>query len=150
MVNVGIFSDHLENFMAIWYNLWLFGIICGHLWYFSRFDRFGQIKIWQPWSYLCILGQTFEIRHGHFESKRVDFSILHIITTSLYPGWNRSQGPSATKTAPKDYIILPRKCQNSHFPYSYLWVYFRRFSPFICQKLYSQFCDNYFAHMYLN
>jgi phosphotransferase system glucose/maltose/N-acetylglucosamine-specific IIC component len=27
MVNVGIFYDHLENVMAIWYNLWLFGIV---------------------------------------------------------------------------------------------------------------------------
>jgi hypothetical protein len=29
MVNVGIFYDHLEYFMAIWYNLWPFGIVCG-------------------------------------------------------------------------------------------------------------------------
>jgi hypothetical protein len=31
MVNVGIFYDHLEYFMAIWYNLWPFGIIYGRL-----------------------------------------------------------------------------------------------------------------------
>jgi hypothetical protein len=30
MVNVGIFYDHLEYFMAIWYNLWPFGIVCGY------------------------------------------------------------------------------------------------------------------------
>jgi hypothetical protein len=49
MVNVGIFHDHLEYFMAIWYNLWPFGIVCGHLLYFSRFGMFGSRKIWQPW-----------------------------------------------------------------------------------------------------
>jgi hypothetical protein len=36
MENVYIFYDHLEYFMAIWYNLCQFGIVCGHLvnfWY---------------------------------------------------------------------------------------------------------------------
>jgi hypothetical protein len=56
MVNVGIFYDHLENFMAIWYNLWLFGIVCGHLLYFSQFGMFGQRKVWQPW-YLALPSQ---------------------------------------------------------------------------------------------
>jgi hypothetical protein len=49
MVNVGIFYDHLEYFMAIWHNLWPLGIVCGHLWYFSQFGMFGSRKIWQPW-----------------------------------------------------------------------------------------------------
>jgi hypothetical protein len=40
-VNVGIF-------MTIWYNLWPFGIVCGHLLYFSQFGMFGPKKIWQP------------------------------------------------------------------------------------------------------
>jgi hypothetical protein len=31
MKNVCIFYDHLEYFTAIWCNLWLFGIVCGHL-----------------------------------------------------------------------------------------------------------------------
>jgi hypothetical protein len=31
MENVGIFYDHLVYYMAIWYNLWPFGIIYGHL-----------------------------------------------------------------------------------------------------------------------
>jgi hypothetical protein len=35
--------------MAIWYNLWPFGIVCGHLLYFSQFGMFGPKKIWQPW-----------------------------------------------------------------------------------------------------
>jgi hypothetical protein len=47
MVNVGIFYDHLEYYMAIWYNLWLSDIVCGHLLYFSQFGIFGPIKIWQ-------------------------------------------------------------------------------------------------------
>jgi hypothetical protein len=50
MGNVFILNDHLEYFMAIWYNLWQFGIVCGHLVYFSHFGMFGQRKIWQPCS----------------------------------------------------------------------------------------------------
>jgi hypothetical protein len=42
MVNVGIFYDHLEYFMAIWYNLWPFGIVCGHWLNFS--------PIWNVWT----------------------------------------------------------------------------------------------------
>jgi hypothetical protein len=41
--------DHLEYFLTIWYNLWPFGIVCGHLLYFSQFGMFGPRKIWQPW-----------------------------------------------------------------------------------------------------
>jgi hypothetical protein len=37
MENVGLFFDHLEYFMAIWYNLWPFGLVCGHLVYFFPF-----------------------------------------------------------------------------------------------------------------
>jgi hypothetical protein len=58
MENVITFNDHLEYFMAIWYNLWPFGIVSVHLVYFLRFCMFGPIKIWQPWltaivSYVC-------------------------------------------------------------------------------------------------
>jgi hypothetical protein len=48
MVNVGIFCDHLEYFMAIWYNVWPFGIVCDHLLHFSQFGMFGPRKIRQP------------------------------------------------------------------------------------------------------
>jgi hypothetical protein len=48
MVNVGIFYYHLEYFMAIWYNLWPFCIVCSNLLYFSQFGMFGPRKIWQP------------------------------------------------------------------------------------------------------
>jgi hypothetical protein len=54
MVNVGIFYDHLEYFMAICYNFWPFGIVCGHLLYFSQFGMFEPRKIWQP----CWIRQT--------------------------------------------------------------------------------------------
>jgi hypothetical protein len=37
MENVVIFFAHLEYFMAILYTLWQFGIVCGHLVYFSPF-----------------------------------------------------------------------------------------------------------------
>jgi hypothetical protein len=49
MENVGILDDHLEYFTVIWYNLSPFGIVCGHLVYFSKFGMFGPRKIWQPW-----------------------------------------------------------------------------------------------------
>jgi hypothetical protein len=48
MENDGIFYDRLEYFTAIWYNVWPFCIVCGHLLYFPHFDMFGPIKIWQP------------------------------------------------------------------------------------------------------
>jgi hypothetical protein len=40
MENVGIFYDHLEYFMAIWYNLWQFGLDCGPMVYLSHFGMF--------------------------------------------------------------------------------------------------------------
>jgi hypothetical protein len=53
-LNVGIFYDHLEYFMAIWYNLRPFGTIYGRLvWFlvicyiFPQFGMFGPRKIWQ-------------------------------------------------------------------------------------------------------
>jgi hypothetical protein len=49
MENVVIFYDHLVFFTAIWHNVWPFGIVCGHLVYFSLFGMFGPRKIWQPW-----------------------------------------------------------------------------------------------------
>jgi hypothetical protein len=46
MENVGIFYNHFEYFAAIWYNLWPFSIVCGHMvifWYI------WTKKTWQPW-----------------------------------------------------------------------------------------------------
>jgi hypothetical protein len=48
MENVGLFYDHLEYFMAFCYNLWPFGLVCGHMVYFSHFGTFGPRQIWQP------------------------------------------------------------------------------------------------------
>jgi hypothetical protein len=45
---VGIFYDHLEYFMAIWYNLWPFGTVCGHLLYFPNLVCFDQVKSGNP------------------------------------------------------------------------------------------------------
>jgi hypothetical protein len=48
MENVGMFYDHLEYFMDVWYILWAFGIFHGHLvkfvviWYIFQF--------WYVWS----------------------------------------------------------------------------------------------------
>jgi hypothetical protein len=48
MENLGIFYDHLVYFTAIGNILWPFGILCGHLVYFSPFLCFVPSKIWQP------------------------------------------------------------------------------------------------------
>jgi hypothetical protein len=58
MGNVCKFYDHLEDLTAIWYNLWPFGMVCGHLVYFSRFGMFVPRKIWQPCS-------SADLRVGH-------------------------------------------------------------------------------------
>jgi hypothetical protein len=44
MVNVGIFYDHLLYIKAIWYYLWPFGIVCGHLLFFSFLVCLDQEK----------------------------------------------------------------------------------------------------------
>jgi hypothetical protein len=48
MENVAIFETIRNIFMAMWYNLWPFGLVCGHLVRFSLFGTFGPSKIWQP------------------------------------------------------------------------------------------------------
>jgi hypothetical protein len=35
--------------MAIWYNVWPFGIVWVIRYIFSQFGMFGPRKIWQPW-----------------------------------------------------------------------------------------------------
>jgi hypothetical protein len=44
MENIFIFYDHLEYFIAIWSNLCQFGVVCGHLVYFSHFGIFWTKK----------------------------------------------------------------------------------------------------------
>jgi hypothetical protein len=61
MENVCKFYDRLEYFTAIWYNLWLFGIVCGDLVYFSHFGMFGPRKIWQPWYRLRLPPRRLEL-----------------------------------------------------------------------------------------
>jgi hypothetical protein len=38
MVYVRTFYDHLEYFIDILYNFWLFGIVCGHLFFFPKLE----------------------------------------------------------------------------------------------------------------
>jgi hypothetical protein len=49
MENLGHFYDHLVYITAIGNILWIFGIFCDNLAYFSPFWYFGPRKIWQPW-----------------------------------------------------------------------------------------------------
>jgi hypothetical protein len=46
---VGIFMN-TWNITAIFYNVWPFGIVCGHLVYFSQFGMLVPRKIWQHWN----------------------------------------------------------------------------------------------------
>jgi hypothetical protein len=75
MANVGIFYDHLEYFMDIWYNLWLVGIVCGHLLYFSQFGMLGPRKIWQPCS-----AQTGARLISRLLTKLASFSLTQNLT----------------------------------------------------------------------
>jgi hypothetical protein len=43
-----IFYDHLGYCVAIWYNLWQFGKVCGHLVNFFHFGMFGPKKSGNP------------------------------------------------------------------------------------------------------
>jgi hypothetical protein len=64
----------LVYLMTIWNILWPFGIIyicpfgivCGHLLYFSQFGMFGPRKIWQPWD-----------RTNSCRKKRIAQQLLH-------------------------------------------------------------------------
>jgi hypothetical protein len=62
METVLIFYNNLEYFMAIWYNLWRFGEVCGHLVYFSLFRMFGPKTIWQPLCTVIFDGRIFSSR----------------------------------------------------------------------------------------
>jgi hypothetical protein len=48
MKGVGIFYEHLDDFTAIWYILWPFGIFHGHLVYFPPFSMLHQEKSHRP------------------------------------------------------------------------------------------------------
>jgi hypothetical protein len=72
MVNVGMFYDHLEYFMAIWYNLWLFGIVCGHLLYiFPNLECLDQEKSGNPGSFGSFKAQKtcFGARYSSLRKK---------------------------------------------------------------------------------
>jgi hypothetical protein len=70
----------LVYFMAIWYNLWPFGVVCGHLLYFSQFGIFGSRKIWQSCSsvlhfiglFFFVVTQQMQMRAHEMAS---DFSV---------------------------------------------------------------------------
>jgi hypothetical protein len=75
MKNVCIFYDHLEYFTAIWNNLWPFGIVFGHLFYFSHFGMFGLRKIWQPWTaFPCDNFSSEKVRFGAGKTSLSSFS----------------------------------------------------------------------------
>jgi hypothetical protein len=48
MEDVGIFNGHLVQFMVFCYILWVIGIVCGNLVYFSRFGILYQEKSGNP------------------------------------------------------------------------------------------------------
>jgi hypothetical protein len=48
MGNVPTLYGDLDYFMAIWYNLWKFGIVCGHLVFFPSLVCLDQEKSGNP------------------------------------------------------------------------------------------------------
>jgi hypothetical protein len=62
MENVGIFYDHLEYIIAIWYNLWPFCIV---IWSFFQFGMFGQKKSGNPDTNQSISNVYSEQMHVH-------------------------------------------------------------------------------------
>jgi hypothetical protein len=69
--------------VAIWYNSWPFGIVCGLLLYFSQFGMLGPRKIWQPCTrsrllviptYLTRASQNF---FSEIEKKRIGEEMVH-------------------------------------------------------------------------
>jgi hypothetical protein len=85
MVNVRIFYDHLEYFMAILYIFCLFGIVCGHLFYFSQFGMFGPRKIWQPCSERLYTTSNCEKGRNVFESNQKMSTTPISLISSNYP-----------------------------------------------------------------
>jgi hypothetical protein len=57
MENVVIFYHHLEYFSVSWYNLWPFGIVCGHLIFFPVLVCLGQEKSGNPDATVVIFSQ---------------------------------------------------------------------------------------------
>jgi hypothetical protein len=77
MVNVGIFYDHLEYFMATWYNLWTFGIVCGlvYCYIFPNLECLDQEKPGNPSS-------TSSFRHDGGKERTAILSWL-VLTSSF-------------------------------------------------------------------
>jgi hypothetical protein len=48
MEDVGIFYVHLVQVMVFFYILWIFGIVCGNVVYFSRFGILYREKSGNP------------------------------------------------------------------------------------------------------
>jgi hypothetical protein len=70
MVNVGVFYDHLENF--------IFGIVCGHLLYFFQSGMFGPRKIRQPFVNNSILTIRFICKSNqHYLTQCVQTMLIY-------------------------------------------------------------------------
>jgi hypothetical protein len=65
MENVGTFYDPLKYFTAIWYNLWPFGIICGHLVHFHVLVCLSREKSGNPDVSSC-----FSFFHTYLDCQR--------------------------------------------------------------------------------
>jgi hypothetical protein len=69
MEKVVIFYAHLKYFTAIWFNLWPFGIVCGHLVYFYVLVCLDQEKSGNP---ALVLDQTvLSLIKELFKSKKM-------------------------------------------------------------------------------
>jgi sugar phosphate permease len=65
MEDTRIFYGYLVNSKVIWYILWPFGTVVGHLVYFPRFGIMLK-KIWQPW-----LVSTAKFKNSHLDRTKI-------------------------------------------------------------------------------
>jgi hypothetical protein len=70
------FKTIWKIFNAIWYNILPFGIVCGHLVYFSHFGMFGPSIIWQPCIWSRMLVRTYSEEKVQIDEKMQEKRIV--------------------------------------------------------------------------
>jgi hypothetical protein len=137
------FMIFLECFTDIWYNLWPFGIVCGHLIYFLRVGIFGPRKIWQPWCRELILTKNW-----------LDHTLGDFITNSSGHSGRQHHSTLMKKHAPIIFVHVTHKNQSnltyihaagSQFDKNYILVVTNSSSP---SNTYSVNCSSpyYLSH----
>jgi hypothetical protein len=80
MENVCKFYDHLEYFTAIWYKLWPFGLVRGHLLYVVCGHLVYFFPIWHVWTkkYLATLAWPKYNSHFFSRERKIGHVYVHV------------------------------------------------------------------------